>query len=83
MKKIQKNILIGQIAERTGLSVSAIRFYEEEGLVFAERTSGGKRVFAKSDIRRLSFIIIAQNLGFSLKQIKLSLIHISEPTRPY
>ena len=82
MKKIQKNILIGEIASRTGLSVSAIRFYEEEGLVFAERTSGGKRVFAKSDIRRLSFIIIAQNLGFSLKQIKAQLDSLPDGRTP-
>ncbi|MEP1207218.1 MAG: redox-sensitive transcriptional activator SoxR [Rhizobiaceae bacterium] len=60
---------IGEVAARTGLSVSAIRFYEQRGLVIAGRNSGGQRRFARSDIRRLSFIMIAQNMGFSLERI--------------
>ena len=69
MKAPIQNILIGKVAARTGLAVSAIRFYEEAGLIKAGRNSGGQRVFAGADIRRISFIIIAQRLGFSLKQI--------------
>jgi len=61
--------LIGKVADRTGISVSAIRFYEEKGLVSSERNSGGQRIFEASDIRRISFIIIAQKLGFSLAEI--------------
>ncbi len=64
---------IGEVARRTGLSVSAIRFYEERGLVTAGRNKGGQRRFARSDIRRLSFIMIAQNMGFSLQRITLAL----------
>lgn len=64
---------IGEIARRTGLSVSAIRFYEERGLVKAGRNSGGQRRFARSDIRRLSFVLIAQQLGFSIEQIAKAL----------
>ena len=60
---------IGEIARRTGLSVSAIRFYEEKGLVIAGRNTGGQRRFARSDIRRLSFVMVAQNMGFSLERI--------------
>ena len=73
MKKLKKGILIGRVAARTGVSVSAIRFYEEAGLVKAGRNQGGQRVFESSDIRRISFIIIAQKLGFSLKDIKAQL----------
>ncbi len=62
-------IPIGEIARRTGLSVSAIRFYESRGLVQAGRNSGGQRRFARSDIRRLSFVMIAQQLGFSIDRI--------------
>ena len=51
---------IGQLASRTGLSVSAIRFYETQGLIAAERNAGGQRRFLRSDIRRLSFVLIAQ-----------------------
>ncbi len=66
---VDKTIAIGELARRTGLAVSAIRFYEELGLVHPERNAGGQRRFLKSDIRRLSFVIIAQQLGFSLDQI--------------
>ncbi|MGJ8559327.1 MAG: redox-sensitive transcriptional activator SoxR [Litorimonas sp.] len=67
---VKKAFSIGAVAARTGVAVSAIRFYEEAGLITADRNSGGQRVFEASDIRRVSFIIIAQQLGFSLKQIK-------------
>ena len=64
---------IGDVARRTGLAVSAIRFYDDEGLVSARRTPGGRRMFIRSDIRRLSFILIAQQLGFSLDDIRVQL----------
>ena len=64
---------IGQIAQRTGLSVSAIRFYESEGLVHPDRNNGGQRRFKRADIRRLSFVLIAQQLGFSIADIKQQL----------
>ena len=59
MKTPKQNILIGKIAARTGVAVSAIRFYEEAGLITAGRNTGGQRVFSAADIRRISFIIIA------------------------
>ena len=61
---------IGDVAERTGLAVSAIRYYEAEGLVTAVRSAGGRRLFARADIRRLSFVMIVQQLGFSLDEIR-------------
>ena len=61
---------IGNLARRTGLSVSTIRFYEERGLVQPHRTGGNQRRFLRSDIRRLSFILIAQRLGLSLAEIQ-------------
>ena len=61
---------IGELAERTGLAHSAIRFYESKGLVTSERTAGGQRRFARSDVRRLSFVLITQALGFSLATIR-------------
>ncbi|AWW74252.1 redox-sensitive transcriptional activator SoxR [Erythrobacter sp. KY5] len=60
---------IGEMARRTGLSVSAIRFYEDKGLVEPVRTGGNQRRFLRSDIRRLSFILIAQQLGLTLGEI--------------
>jgi MerR family redox-sensitive transcriptional activator SoxR len=61
---------IGELARRTGLSVSAIRFYEARGLVKATRGAGNQRRFMRSDIRRLSFALIAQKLGLSLSEIE-------------
>jgi MerR family transcriptional regulator, redox-sensitive transcriptional activator SoxR len=64
---------IGELARRTGLSVSAIRFYETRGLVRATRGAGNQRRFLRSDIRRLSFALIAQQLGLSLAEIETEL----------
>jgi len=64
---------IGELARRTGLSVSAIRFYEARGLVRATRGPGNQRRFARSDIRRLSFALIAQQLGMTLSEIEAEL----------
>ena len=62
-------IAIGELAARTGVAVSAIRFYETRGLVEALRTGGGQRRFLRADIRRVSFILIAQQMGLSLEEI--------------
>jgi MerR family redox-sensitive transcriptional activator SoxR len=75
---------IGELAKRTGLSVSAIRFYESRGLVQATRGAGNQRRFARADIRRLSFALIAQQLGLTLSEIEaeLSILPLGQaPTR--
>jgi len=73
---------IGQLAHRTGLAVSAIRYYEMQGLVSAFRNAGGHRRFARSDIRRLSFVMIAQQFGFSIEQIRQQLDAIPNARNP-
>ena len=73
---------IGQVADRTGLAVSAIRYYEAEGLVTPGRNAGGQRRFHRADIRRLSFIMIAQQLGFSLDEIRAALAGLPEGRTP-
>ena len=75
-------LTIGELAARTGLSVSAIRYYEEKGLVEALRTSGNQRRFLRSDIRRLSFILIAQRLGLSLSEIEEALAGLPQGRTP-
>ncbi len=75
-------LTIGELARRTGLSVSAIRFYEEKGLVAALRTSGNQRRFLRGDIRRLSFILIAQRLGLSLAGIEDAMASLPEGRTP-
>ena len=65
-----------------GLSVSAIRFYEEKGLVEPIRTRGNQRRFLRSDIRRLSFILIAQQLGLALTEIEAELAKLPHGRTP-
>lgn len=75
-------LTIGELARRTGLSVSAIRFYEARGLVSAIRTSGNQRRFLRSDIRRLSFALIAQQLGLTLGEIEAELATLPHGRAP-
>jgi len=75
-------ISIGQMAARTGLAVSAIRYYEAEGLVCPIRTAGGQRQFRRADIRRLSFVRISQQLGFSIADIRDQMIRLPEGRTP-
>jgi len=65
-----EGLAIGALARRTGLAVSAIRHYETQGLIAPWRNGGGQRRFQRADIRRLSFVMIAQQFGFSLAEIR-------------
>ena len=73
---------IGQLARRTGLAVSAIRYYETQGLVRPARNAGGQRRFLRSDIRRLSFVRIAQQFGFTLPKINALMAGLPEGRTP-
>ena len=75
-------IAIGALAARTGLAVSAIRFYEAKGLLTSLRTAGNQRRFLRSDIRRLSFILIAQRLGLGLTEIEAELATLPQGRTP-
>jgi len=79
---VKSGYSIGDLAARTGLSVSAIRFYETRGLVSPYRNAGGQRRFEPSDIRRLSFILIAQKLGLTLEEIGGALTSLPENRTP-
>ena len=67
---MDSSLSIGDVAARTGLATSAIRFYEAKGLIRAERTASGHRSFHRSVIRRLSFIMVTQQLGYRLDEIR-------------
>lgn len=62
-------LTIGDLANRTGLAVSAIRFYETHAIVHPVRNAGGHRRYGLHDLRRLSFAMIAQKLGLPLAEI--------------
>jgi MerR family redox-sensitive transcriptional activator SoxR len=83
MKPAMKDgLTIGQLSARTGLAVSAIRYYETQGLVSPWRNAGGQRRFDRGDLRRLSFVMIAQQLGFTLPQIRAELDHLPKQRTP-
>jgi MerR family redox-sensitive transcriptional activator SoxR len=67
--KVMAQLTIGDLADRTGLAVSAIRFYETHGIVQPLRNAGGHRRYGKADLRCLYFAKIAQKLGFPLADI--------------
>ena len=68
---MSQGIQIGKVAERTGLSIDTIRFYQKIGLVkHPARSEGGFRLFTDADMKDLAFIKKAQELGFSLTEIK-------------
>jgi MerR family redox-sensitive transcriptional activator SoxR len=62
-------LTIGELSERSGVASSALRFYEERGLISSERASSGHRRFARPVIRRVAFIVFAQRVGLSLEEI--------------
>jgi MerR family transcriptional regulator, redox-sensitive transcriptional activator SoxR len=60
---------IGQVSGRSGVAPSALRYYEERGLLVAERAPSGHRRFPRSVLRRVAFIGFAQRIGFTLEEI--------------
>ena len=79
---MKRGLSIGDLAVRTGLSVSAIRFYEKKGLITPDRNQGNQRRYEGFDIRRLSFILIAQQIGLSIEQIKETMATLPEGRTP-
>ncbi|MPZ91845.1 MAG: redox-sensitive transcriptional activator SoxR [Actinobacteria bacterium] len=62
-------LTIGEVARRSGVAASALRFYEERGLVTSERAGTGHRRFARPVLRRIAFIVFAQRIGLTLEEI--------------
>lgn len=60
---------IGEVATRSGFATSALRFYEEKGLIAATRTDGGQRVYQRAVLRQLAFIAAAKHVGLSLDEM--------------
>lgn len=62
-------LTIGEVAARSGVAASALRFYEGRGLIHSERTGSGHRRYPRAVIRRVAFIVFAQKIGLSLEEI--------------
>jgi len=77
-------LTIGELAARTGVATSALRFYEERGLLHARRNESGYREYQRAATRRVAFIVFAQRVGYSLEEIAAELAQLPEnrvPTR--
>jgi MerR family redox-sensitive transcriptional activator SoxR len=77
-------LTIGEVARRSGVASSALRFYEELGLISSERAGSGHRRFPRSVLRRIAFIVFAQRIGLRLEQIRAELAKLpphQAPTR--
>jgi MerR family transcriptional regulator, redox-sensitive transcriptional activator SoxR len=73
---------VGDVARRSGFAASAIRYYENEGLIFATRSPGGRRQFERSVLRRLAFIRAAANVGLTLDEIRAELAMLPNERTP-
>jgi MerR family redox-sensitive transcriptional activator SoxR len=73
---------IGEVSDRTGVSSSALRYYETEGLIGSHRTGGQQRRYDREVLRRVSFIRIAQQLGLSLDEIREQLSSLPDERTP-
>ncbi|MFN8017950.1 MAG: redox-sensitive transcriptional activator SoxR [Acidimicrobiales bacterium] len=73
---------IGEVAVRAGIAPSALRFYESEGLISAERSAGGRRLFPRSVLRRLAFVQAAQRVGLTLEEVRAALATLPRERTP-
>lgn len=75
-------LTIGEIARRSGVAASALRFYEDKGLIRSERSGSGHRRFPRAALRRISFIVFAQRIGMSLDEIGTELARLPDHRVP-
>ncbi|MEJ7892994.1 MAG: redox-sensitive transcriptional activator SoxR [Solirubrobacteraceae bacterium] len=76
------DLTIGQLAERSGVAASALRYYEDRGLIASERSGAGHRRYPRAIIRRVAFIVFAQRVGLSLEEIGAELRKLPSQRAP-
>lgn len=75
-------LTVGQLAERSGVAVSALHFYEKQGLISSRRTSGNQRRYRRDVLRRVALIRIAQRVGISLAEVRTALAELPDNRTP-
>lgn len=76
------SLTITDVARRSGFAASALRYYEREGLITAERSPGGRRRYRRDVLRRLAFIAAARHVGLTLEEIRAALATLPEGRTP-
>ncbi|WP_051939178.1 redox-sensitive transcriptional activator SoxR [Phaeacidiphilus oryzae] len=82
MTALQDWLSIGELSARSGLAPSALRYYEELGLIHPERTAGGQRRYQRAELRRVAFVRAAQRVGLSLEEAREALERLPERRPP-
>ena len=82
MPALGEEITIGELAARSGVNASALRFYETRGLIRAQRTAGGQRRYERAMLRRVAFVQAARRVGLSLEEIAVALRLLPEGRTP-
>ena len=82
MARMPDHLTIGELSSRSGVAASALRFYEEIGLLEAERTAGNQRRYARHMLRRVAFIRAAQRVGLTLDEIGAALETLPDRRTP-
>jgi MerR family transcriptional regulator, redox-sensitive transcriptional activator SoxR len=73
---------IGEVSARSGVAASALRFYEDRGLIFPERAGSGHRRYPRPVLRRVAFIVFAQRVGLTLEEIGAALAKLPPDRAP-
>jgi MerR family redox-sensitive transcriptional activator SoxR len=79
---VAQELSVGQVAQRSGVAVSALHFYERKGLIRSLRTSGNQRRFSRDVLRRLAVIRVAQRVGMPLEAVAHAFAALPENTTP-
>jgi MerR family transcriptional regulator, redox-sensitive transcriptional activator SoxR len=79
---VSELLTIGEAARRSGVAASALRFYEERGLIGSERAGSGHRRYPRPVLRRIAFIVFAQRVGLTLEEIGAELAKLPENRAP-
>lgn len=79
---IRRELAVGEVAERAGVAVSALHFYEDEGLIKGWRTSANHRRYARDVLRRIAVIKVAQRAGVPLREIREALAALPDGRTP-
>ncbi|GIL31952.1 redox-sensitive transcriptional activator SoxR [Actinocatenispora comari] len=82
MSELPETLTIGELAARSGVAASALRYYDKLGLLQSDRSGGNQRRFSRSELRRVAFIRIAQRVGLSLDEIRDALALLPENRTP-
>jgi MerR family transcriptional regulator, redox-sensitive transcriptional activator SoxR len=80
--RVPELLTIGEVARRSGVAASALRFYEEGGLIASERAGSGHRRYQRPVLRRIAFIVFAQRIGLSLEEIGAELAKLPPDRAP-